>query len=150
MTYQFVYSSVAVTPMQTDDLEELLAHARRGNAARGITGALVYAEGIFLQIIEGDKDQVLDLMAEIRRDIRHESVAVLREGDVPSPTFGSWKMAYVSATPQQMAQWAGLSPANGSTESPGEAAEENNRTARFAQDILSLLTSDDKAEGKGG
>jgi Sensors of blue-light using FAD len=148
MTYQIIYSSEAATPMQTDDLEELLDHARRRNAANGITGALVYAEGVFLQILEGDKVQVQDLMAKIRWDVRHESVIVLREGEVRAAIFGNWKMAYVSATPQQVAKWAGLGAANGTTESPSETVEEQSRTAQFAQDILSLLVADDTTEGK--
>jgi len=133
--------------MQTDDLQELLDHARLGNAAKGITGALVYAEGLFLQILEGDKVRVQDLMAKIRRDLRHESVLVLREGEVPAAIFGRWKMAYVSATPQQVAKWAGVSAADSTTESLSETAEQQNRTAQFAQDILSLLVADDTTEG---
>ena len=148
MTYQIVYSSDAATPMQTGDLEELLDHARRSNAANGITGALVYAEGMFLQILEGDEVRVRDLMAKIRRDVRHDSVIVLREGEVPAAIFGSWKMAYVSATPQQVARWAGLGVANDTIENASQATEENNRTAQFAQDILSLLVPGDTIERK--
>jgi hypothetical protein len=148
VTYQIVYSSEAATPMQTGDLEELLDHARRSNAAKGITGALVYAEGIFLQILEGDKVRVQELMAKIQRDVRHGGVIILREGEVPEAIFGSWKMAFVSATPQQVANWAGLSVANGTIESLSDAAEEQSRTAQFAQDILSLLVVDDTTEGK--
>ena len=148
MTYQIIYSSEAATPMQTDDLQELLDHARHSNATKGITGALVYAEGIFLQILEGEKVLLQDLMAKIRRDVRHEIVSVLREGEVPTAIFSSWKMAYVSATPKQVAKWAGVSAANDTTESLSETAEEQNRTAQFAQDILSLLVADDTAEGK--
>ena len=148
MPYLIVYSSEAATPMQTGDLEELLDHARRSNAANGITGALVYAEGLFLQILEGDNARVRALMARIRRDVRHGGVSILREGEVAAATFGSWKMAFVSATPQQVAKWAGLSAANGTIESPSDAAEEQRRTAQFAQDILSLLVADDATEGK--
>ena len=147
MTYQIVYSSEAATPMQTGDLEELLDHARRSNAAKGITGALVYAEGIFLQILEGDNARVQALMAKIQRDVRHAGVVILRESEVPEAIFGTWKMAFVSATPQQVARWAGLSVANGTIESLSDAAEEQHRTAQFARDILALLVSDDSTEG---
>ena len=148
MTYQIVYSSDAATPMQTGDLEELLDHARRSNAANGITGALVYAEGMFLQILEGDEVRVRDLMARIRRDVRHDNVIVLREGEVPAAIFGSWKMAYVSATPQQVARWAGLSVPSDAIEGVSQATEENDRTAQFAREILSLLVPGDTIEGK--
>jgi len=86
----------------TGDLEELLDHARRSNAAKGVIGALVYADGIFLQILEGDNARVQELMAKIQRDVRHGGVLILREGEVPKAIFGSWKMAFVSATPQQV------------------------------------------------
>lgn len=143
MTYQIVYSSEAAAPMQTGDLEKLLDHARRSNAANGITGALIYAEGSFLQILEGDNARVQELMAKIQRDARHEAVLILREGEVPEAIFGSWKMAFVGATPQQVARWAGLSVENGSIESLSDAAEEEHRTAQFAQDILALLATGD-------
>jgi Sensors of blue-light using FAD len=148
VTYQIIYSSEAATPMQADDLLELLDHARRSNAAKGITGVLIYTEGVFLQILEGDKALLQDLMARIRRDVRHESVSVLRESEVPTAIFGSWKMAYVSATPKQVAKWAGDSAANDATESLSETAEEQDRTLQFAQDILSLLETDETTERK--
>jgi hypothetical protein len=146
--YQIIYSSEAATPMQTDDLQELLEHARRSNAAKGITGALIYADGTFLQILEGDRGLLQDLMARIRRDVRHESVVVLRESEVPTAIFGSWKMAYVSATPKQIAKWVGVNAANDTTESLSETVEEHNRTVQFAQDILALLVADETTEGK--
>jgi Sensors of blue-light using FAD len=134
--------------MQTDELQELLDHSRRSNAAKGITGALVYAEGIFLQILEGDKDLLNDLMAKIRQDVRHENVIVLQEGEVPAAVFGGWKMAYVSATAKQVAMWAGISTVTDTTDTPNETVEEQNRTFQFAQDILSLLAADRKTEGR--
>jgi Sensors of blue-light using FAD len=136
--------------MQTDDLQELLDHSRRKNAANGITGALIYSEGMFLQIIEGDKVVLQDLMTKIRRDVRHESVFVLRESEIPKAMFSSWKMAYVSATKKQVAKWVGVSTLNESAESLTETAEEQNRTTQFAQDILSLLVADDTTEARVG
>jgi hypothetical protein len=131
--------------MQTDDLQELLDHAKNSNGAKGITGALIYTEGTFLQILEGDKVLLQDLMAKIRRDVRHESVFVLRESEVPTANFRNWKMAYVSATPKQVAKWVGVSTLD-DTESLSETAEEQNRAVQFAQDILSLLVADDTTE----
>ena len=147
MAYQLIYSSEAAAPMQADDLEQLLNNARLSNAGNGITGALIYAEGMFLQILEGDMTRIQNLMAKIRRDVRHRNVIVLREGEVPFAIFGNWKMAYVGATPRQVANWAGLSVSNGASESLSEPAEEHDRTAQFAQDILSLLVANDTPKG---
>jgi hypothetical protein len=129
-------------PMPSEDLQELLETAMTGNATRGITGALVYGEGTFLQILEGDKAAVLDLMARIRRDMRHEAVTILREGEIPGPVFGGWKMAYVSASAQQVAKWAGLGVASDTPESLDSIGSEKHRTDQFAQDILALLVCD--------
>ena len=87
-------------------------------------------------------------MDKIRRDLRHENVSVLRAGEVPTALFSSWKMAFVSATPKQVATWASVSAANDSTENLGETAEDQNRTAQFAQDILSLLMAGETKKGQ--
>lgn len=147
MTYQIIYSSESATPLQQDDLEEILEQAQIGNAAKGITGALVYADGVFLQILEGDRVKVQDLMARIFRDVRHETVTVLREGEVPAAVFGSWTMAYVSATAEQVAKWAGFSTATQTPESLAEFGQDAHRTAQFVQSILAVLASDGK-QGK--
>lgn len=139
MTYQIIYSSESAMPMQRDDLEEILAQARSSNAEKGITGALVYAQGAFLQILEGERAKVQDLMAKISRDLRHETLIVLQEAEIPSAVFGAWKMAYVSATPEQVAAWIGISPTTESAEGLADIGQDPDRTAQLLQNILSLL-----------
>lgn len=108
MTYQMVYSSQATAPMSLSDLEAILVDARAGNEKRNVTGALIYIEGVFLQILEGDKQALLGLMRSIAADTRHTSVTVFHEAEVDRPMFSSWRMAYVGASPEQMAEWTGL------------------------------------------
>ena len=137
MTYQIIYSSESATPMQQDDLEELLEQAQTHNATRGITGALVYAEGLFLQILEGDRVELQDLMARIVRDVRHETVTVL-----PRAVFAGWTMAYVGATAEQVAKWAGFGTTTQTAQSLAEFGQDAQRTAQFVQRILSVLALD--------
>ena len=94
--------------MTVAGLEAILADARTGNEARNVTGALVYVDGVFFQIIEGEEDVVRGLMASIASDSRHHSVQVFYEAEVDVRAFGSWSMAYVCTTPEQMSKWAGL------------------------------------------
>lgn len=129
--------------MQSEDLQELLEHARSRNGTQGISGALVYTDGMFLQILEGERAKVQALMATIRKDVRHENVIVLREGEVPSAQFSSWKMAYVSATPAEVARWAGISVVTENSTEFCDVDENVRRTAQFAQDILALLAPKD-------
>ena len=109
MTFQLIYSSASSTPLQTEELEDILEEAQSNNSEHGITGALVYTDGFFLQILEGDKLQVEALMRKISKDLRHETVSILHAAEVEKAAFPDWKMAYISATPEQVAQWSGLS-----------------------------------------
>ena len=108
MPYQIMYSSQATEPMTVTGLEAILTDARTGNEARDVTGALVYVDGVFFQIIEGDKDVVHKLMASIASDSRHHSVKIFYDAEVAARAFESWSMAYLSATAEQMSKWAGL------------------------------------------
>jgi hypothetical protein len=103
-----MYSSQATAPMSVEALEQILNDARVGNVLHNVTGALVYVDGVFFQILEGDADVVRKLMASIAADSRHHSVKVFHEADVDARTFESWRMAYLSPTAEQMSAWAGL------------------------------------------
>ena len=145
MTYQIIYSSESATPMQMDDLEEILEQARNNNGMKGITGALVYVDGVFLQILEGDIDAVQELMARISSDVRHETVTILKQENIPAAIFSDWKMAYVSATAEQVAKWAGLS---GTTAIPDILIDMRNdpfKATQVAKSILSVLTAEPTA-----
>jgi hypothetical protein len=108
MPHQIMYSSQTTEPMTVTGLEQILTDARTGNEARNVTGALVYVDGVFFQILEGDKDVVRNLMASIARDSRHHSVKVFYEAEVDVRAFESWSMAYLGPTAEQMSIWAGL------------------------------------------
>lgn len=145
MPYQIIYSSAASTPMQMDELEDILEHAQSSNATDGITGALVYADGHFLQILEGRQSVVEQLMQRIAKDLRHETVVVLQAGDVPAAAFPDWEMAYVSASPEQVARWAGLS-ATSQLPDVWETMRQNpERAAQVAQSILAVLVTGESA-----
>ena len=142
MTYQTIYSSESATPMQMEHLEEILEHARRSNAKRGITGALVYVDGVFLQILEGDAEVVQELMEQISRDVRHETVTVLKQGEIPAAIFRDWKMAYVSATSEQIAKWAGLSGTTAIPDILSDMRSDPFKATQVAQSILSVLADE--------
>ena len=139
MTYQIIYSSASSTPMEQEALDDLLAHAQRGNDQKGITGALVYVDGFFLQILEGEQAGVQRLMQRIAGDVRHETVTVLQEGEITSAAFSDWKMAFVSATPQQVAEWAGLSAHTRLPDVLRDMREDRQMAAQVAKRILTVL-----------
>ena len=128
--------------MQASDLEEILNHARINNRENGITGALVYVDGVFLQVLEGDASVVLGLMEKISRDVRHETVTVLRAEEISIAQFVGWDMAYVSATAEQVARWAGLSFTQSGPELLTDLRNDPSRAKRVAQSILAVLAQE--------
>lgn len=142
MTYQVIYSSESSTPLQQDDLEAILEQARRNNAKNAITGALVYVDGIFFQILEGEPQIVRTLMEKIDSDVRHETVTILREVEIPAALFSDWKMAYVSATAEQIAQWAGLSEVTAIPQVLKDIRQTPSLAAEVTKGILAVLQAE--------
>jgi hypothetical protein len=139
MPHQIMYSSQATEPMTVTGLEAILTDARTGNEARNVTGVLVYVDGVFFQIIEGDKDVVHSLMASIASDSRHHSVKIFYEAEVNVRAFESWSMAYLSATAEQMSKWAGLPGTATAEELLTDINRSPHRVPRILVNILNAL-----------
>ena len=108
MLKQIIYSSKAATPMRSDDLARILDDARRGNAARDVTGVLIHAEGVFVQVLEGEGEALAPLLDSIRADSRHRDMKVFRDEPVERRAFHDWRMAWLAPDVAEMARWAGL------------------------------------------
>jgi len=107
MLYQIIYSSQATEAMTAAELERILEDARVGNEARGITGALIYVDSVFFQVLEGEREAVRTLMASIARDPRHHAVKIFYQAEIAERAFGTWRMAFLSATPEEVSGWLG-------------------------------------------
>ncbi len=136
MLWQLIYSSKAELPMSEAALEEILADARAGNEKRDITGALVYVDGVFVQILEGDRDDVNRLLASIADDPRHRSLKVIYEAEVEQRGFASWRMAYLAPTREQMLAWAGLPAATTIEQLLADISRDASRGAQILGNIL--------------
>ena len=94
MMYYLIYVSSAAAPMSSDDLLFLLERSRKKNLGLGITGMLVYMNGSFMQMIEGDKPAVLKLFESIKHDSRHTGVIEIMAGEIPDRNFEDWSMGF--------------------------------------------------------
>jgi hypothetical protein len=91
--HQVLYHSRATAPLPETELRDLLTRARAYNAAHGISGLLLYSDGCFVQVLEGDEAAVKDVYARIQRDPRHQVVVTVREGLGPR-RFADWGMGF--------------------------------------------------------
>jgi hypothetical protein len=92
--FQLVYASTAAKPFTDGELFGMLARFREKNTRAGITGLLVYKDGSFMQVLEGDEETVRDLYDIISRDQRHHELNLLLKITVPQRQFPDWSMGF--------------------------------------------------------
>ena len=105
---RIVYSSRATQGFDSESLLRLLETARENNLRANVSGILLYAEGTFLQVLEGDSEVVESLYDKIEEDRRHHDTRVLLRVEDDVRAFGDWTMGFVKATKELRQSMAGL------------------------------------------
>lgn len=113
--YYLVYTSVATQPMAKEQLKEILEVARANNHRQRITGLLLYSNGQFLQILEGEKEEVQALYDHIANDERHTHVVTIAEGEADHRMFPDWSMGFGIAAEPEFARLVGYVDSSRST-----------------------------------
>jgi hypothetical protein len=90
---QLLYASNTSRDVSDAVLDDILASSRRNNAKVGITGLLLYIEGGFMQVLEGESPAVGETFARISKDRRHWNTMVLLDRNAPR-AFGEWSMGF--------------------------------------------------------
>ena len=98
MLVRLLYASLSEREIDDALTASILEHSQRHNAEHGITGVLcVYPPGrVFLQLLEGGRDQVNALYAAIVRDPRHHRVTLLDYAEIGERRFAAWRMGSVN------------------------------------------------------
>ncbi|MBT8178629.1 MAG: BLUF domain-containing protein [Eudoraea sp.] len=95
MFYQLTYRSRATQEISTEDIIDILRKSQSNNADKEITGCLVFNEGYFVQLLEGEKGDVQERFNVIEVDKRHDTIDILSEGESLERQFEDWTMAYL-------------------------------------------------------
>lgn len=96
MLVRLLYVSRSAGPQTTTVTGSILETALRNNREQGITGVLCQGQGLFVQVLEGERDKVHRLYGRIQTDDRHRDVQLLLLEDIPARRFPQWSMAHVS------------------------------------------------------
>ena len=104
-----IYVSIATNPFSGPELIELLEHARRNNKKADVTGMLLYKDGNFMQVLEGEEKTVRALCAKIGRDPRHHKMITLLEVPLTEREFHDWSMGFSNLEAPQAASAPGYS-----------------------------------------
>ena len=89
------YTSLARLDLTAEDLQDIHRAARESNALDGITGLLIFNGTRFLQIIEGSRQAIDDLVERLRRDPRHSGFEIRDERVIEQRSFPDWSMELV-------------------------------------------------------
>ena len=98
MLSRMIYTSTAVGPITTAVTGTILRSAQAHNAVNGITGVLCQGQGVYLQVLEGERSLVDALYARILQDKRHQDIALRQQEDIKSRRYGRWAMAHIDLT----------------------------------------------------
>ena len=98
MLVRCLYASRSAGPLTDAVLDGILRQARKHNPTHGITGMLCCAGDIFIQVIEGGREEISQLLGTIFRDPRHAGVQILSFEEIPERRFGHWTMGQVKCS----------------------------------------------------
>ncbi len=103
MLMRVIYFSSQSYPLSEQDLLVLLEECRSKNARDNITGLLIYRDGSFCQVIEGEEEQLDKLVEKLQKDRRHRNLIILDYRPIAARRFGRWSMAFenLSSLPDQ-------------------------------------------------
>jgi len=80
------------------------------NEKNDITGLLLYANGLFLQVVEGPASAIDELMARLARDPRHHGINVLSSTEVTEREFAQWSMGFKHVSQSDLREYPHFAP----------------------------------------
>jgi len=94
MLTRLIYASRVSPGIDARNVRDILAASHRNNKARGVSGALLFNSGYFLQWLEGGRSAVNERFRVIGGDPRHREAEILGYDVVAMRTFPDWTMGY--------------------------------------------------------
>ncbi len=96
MRYAISYVSTTNPSLSESQIEEALNFSENWNNDHDITGILLYSEGNFFQVLEGEKQLLKDLFKRIKNDDRHQNIITIFQKEIPSIHFNTYKADFIS------------------------------------------------------
>jgi hypothetical protein len=130
--YSLIYRSQASRAVHEVTLPPLLRKARLHNERTRLGGLLLYANGEFMQILEGPEPALSQLYARIQADPRHYAVRTLAYGPIAERAFPDWRMAYAPTDTKALEKFTGFLPLGAA---PGLAAHPAEEVTQLLHDF---------------
>ena len=108
--YRLIYVSSASHQMSDAELQEILESAASHNTSDGITGMLLYADGNFMQVLEGEEAVIDATFARICEDRRHHDVLLIEKEPIEKRDFPTWAMGFRKLTSTEIKENSAFIP----------------------------------------
>jgi hypothetical protein len=96
MLVRLLYASRARDPITNETIAGILSQSRKNNPHTGVTGVLCVCHGgVFIQVLEGGRDEVNQLYSKVLQDSRHTDVTLLDYAEISERRFSGWRMGRV-------------------------------------------------------
>lgn len=92
--HTLAYVSQATKTMDEQALRDLLDQARTHNLRHCVTGVLIYCDGSFFQVVEGEQQALDRLYDNLLGDTRHRDLRRLYYRALAQRDFAEWSMAF--------------------------------------------------------
>lgn len=97
MHYAIIYVSTASRELEQSEIVELLDQTEVRNNQLGVHGLLIYSEGNFFEVLEGEKELIIDLFLSIKEDDRHKNIITIAEQPIKDKLFDPKDGYFISA-----------------------------------------------------
>ena len=100
MLTRIIYSSRATERITMSLASSIVEAAVRTNRALDVTGMLCVVDSYFLQVLEGHRRPVSELMTKITADPRHHRLSLIQATEIEERQFARWDMGFAGNSDQ--------------------------------------------------
>ena len=92
--YSILYKSIGNPDFDSARIFKMLLKAKKYNREKKISGCIIFFNGTFLQLLEGDEEEVKALFDRIKSDERHHDVEIIIQKTGIGRLWEDWSMAF--------------------------------------------------------
>lgn len=96
MRHAICYVSNVNPELKIQQIQELLKYCEKTNGSLNIKGILLFSEGNFFQVLEGEKEVVLPIWKQIELDTRHSGIIQVIGRDIVKGSLDGYKAEILS------------------------------------------------------
>jgi hypothetical protein len=96
MRYAISYVSTANPALSENEIQSTLDFSKDWNNNHEITGILLFSQGNFFQVLEGEESLLKMLFERIKADKRHHNIITIFQKEVPEVKFQNYEADFIS------------------------------------------------------